>query len=77
MYVSDAWRVTKFNNTLVLGSLLISLGLALPAFFIFNFLIRQYRDKIFAAVQKSKLMHMFKANKLYKIYSALSIQGGV
>lgn len=75
MYVSDAWRVTKFNNTLVLGSLMVSLVSAIPAFFIFNLLIRQYRDKIFAAVQKSRAMHMLKANKLYKIYNALSFEG--
>ena len=75
LYVSDVWRVTRFNNTLVLGSLLVSLGLAIPAFFIFNFLIRQYRDKIFAWVQKSKLMHMLKANKLYKLYSSLNMEG--
>lgn len=75
MYQSDVWRVTRFNNTLVLGSLLVSLVLALPLFFIFNFLIRQYRDKIFAWVQKSKLMQMLKANKFYHIYSTLRMEG--
>ena len=75
MYVSEVWRVTKFNNTLVLGSFVISLLSVIPAFFIFNYLIRQYRDKIFAAVQKSRMMHMLKANKLYKIYNALSFEG--
>jgi uncharacterized protein (TIGR03546 family) len=75
MYVSDVWRVSRFNNTLVLGSLVISIGLAIPAFFIFNFLIKQYRDKIFDWVQKSKLMQMLKANKLYRIYSSLNMEG--
>jgi uncharacterized protein (TIGR03546 family) len=75
LYVSDFWRVTKFNNTLVLGSLVVSLLAAAPVFLIFNLLIRQYREKIFAAVQKSKIMHMLKANKLYKIYNALSLEG--
>lgn len=75
LYVSDAWRVTQFNNTLVLGSLVLSLVASLPAFFLFNFLIKQYRDKIFAWVQKSKFMHILKANKLYKIYNALSMEG--
>ena len=75
MYVSDAWRVTRFNNTLVLGSLLVSLIAAIPAFFIFNFLIRQYRDKIFAWVQKSKLVQMLKANRFYRIYESLRMEG--
>ncbi len=75
LYVSDAWRVTRFNNTLVMGSLAVSLALALPAFFLFNFLIHQYRDKIFAWVQKSKLVQMLKANKFYNLYTSLT--GGV
>jgi uncharacterized protein (TIGR03546 family) len=75
LYVSDAWRVTHFNNTLTLGSLVVSLALAVPAFLIFNFLIRQYREKIFAWVQKTKFMHILKANSLYKIYSTLSTGG--
>jgi len=75
MYVSDVWRVTRFNNTLVLGSLVVAIVAALPAFLIFNLLIKQYRNRIFAAVQKSKIMHMLKANKLYKIYITLSMEG--
>jgi len=75
LYVSDAWRVTRFNNTLTLGSLVVSLALALPAFLIFNFLIHQYRDKIFAWVQKSKLMQMLKANKFYGLYKSLNMGG--
>ena len=75
LYVSDAWRVTRFNNTLVMGSLVSSLALALPAFFVFNFLIRQYRDRIFAWVQKSRLMQILKANKFYRIYNSLHWEG--
>ncbi len=75
MYLSDAWRVTRFNNTLVMGSLAVSLIAAIPAYFIFNYLIRQYRDRVLAAIQKSKLMHMLKANRFYRIYSSLSSEG--
>ncbi len=75
LYVSDAWRVTRFNNTLTLGSLVVSLALAVPAFLIFNFLIKQYREKIFAWVQKTKLMQILKANKLYNLYSSLNMGG--
>jgi len=75
MYVVDAWRVTRFNNTLVLGSLVVSLVMALPAFFLFNLLIRQYREHVLAAVQTSKIVQMLKANKLYRIYNALTVEG--
>lgn len=75
LYVSEVWRVTRFNNTLVLGSLVVSLALALPMFFVFNFLIRQYRDRIFAWVQKSRVMQMLKANKFYRIYNSLRWEG--
>ena len=75
LYVVDAWRVTRFNNTLVMGSLVVSLALTLPVFLLFNFLIRQYRERIFAWVQKSKLMQILKANKFYKLYNSLNMEG--
>lgn len=75
LYQSDAWRVTHFNHTLTMGSLLVSLVAAIPFFFLCNFLIHQYRDKLFAWVQKSKLAQMLKASKLYKIYNALDVRG--
>lgn len=75
LYVSDAWRVTRFNNTLVLGSLVASLVMVIPLFLVFNLLIKQYRERVFAWVQKSRVMQVLKANKFYRIYNSLRWEG--
>jgi len=45
-YNSGLWRLSHFNNTLVMGATVISLLLALPLFFGLNFIISLYRDRI-------------------------------
>lgn len=72
LYNNDIWRLTHFNNTLVLGSLTLALVLSAPLFFASNFLIKKYRDHFLLWVQKTKLVKLIKANKFYRIYNALS-----
>jgi len=43
MYNSSFWRLSQFNNTILLGSLLFSVLCFLPMFFLSNRLIRLYR----------------------------------
>jgi len=46
---NTAWfRLDRLNNTVVMGSLFFSLVAFIPAFFLFNFLIRRYRDHLLA-----------------------------
>lgn len=71
LYNSDPWRLTHFNNTLTLGSLVVALALALPLFFIFRLLIVQYRAHLLAWVRNSRLMQLFKASKLYHLYQRI------
>ncbi len=71
LYQQDIWRLAHFNHTLTLGSLVISLILLLPVFFLARILIIQYREKILAWVQKSRLMQFLKANKYYGSFSRL------
>ncbi|PCJ14833.1 MAG: hypothetical protein COB04_14305 [Gammaproteobacteria bacterium] len=75
MYQSDLWRVTHFNHTLTMGSVLVSLIIAVPLFFVSNLLIELYRDKLFVWVQKFRLVQMLKTSKLYNIYQALDARG--
>lgn len=77
LYNSPLIRLTRFNNTIVMGSLSLSLFLLTPAFFIFNFLIKKYRDTVLEKVRNSKVMHLLKATKFYKIYEKVSyLRGG-
>lgn len=68
-----AWlRFENFNNTVVLGSLVISLLLFVPLLIISNLLIKKYRDHVLAWTQKMKLNQVLKSSKLYNIYQELS-----
>jgi uncharacterized protein (TIGR03546 family) len=53
MYNNTFWRLTQFNNTVLLGSLVISLLAFVPAFLLGNFLIRNYRSQIQARFKDS------------------------
>jgi len=72
LYNSDVWRVTHFNNTLTLGSLVASLLFSLPLFFLSRWLIIKYRVHVLTYVQKTKLAQMIKASQLYRVYQSLS-----
>jgi len=66
------WRLEHFNNSIVMGSLVFSVGVFVPVLLLSNMLIRRYRQHVLAWVQKTKIMQMFKASKLYQTYATLS-----
>ncbi len=72
LYQSDFWRATRFNNTLVLGSLVIAIIAFIPVLLMSLWLISAYRHKLMAWVDKLKIMKVLKASKFYKIYQALA-----
>ena len=72
LYQSVWWRLEYFNNSIVMGSLAFSVGLFVPVLILSNLLIRRYRKHVLAWVQKTKIMQMFKASKLYETYQTLS-----
>ncbi len=51
--------LTKFNNSLVMGGLIVGLILWIPLFIIFTYLVKQYRDKIMTAILNSKAYKAF------------------
>jgi len=71
LYQSDFWRATKFNHTLLLGSLSISLLLFIPVLMISRKLISLYRERFMAWFEKLKISKMIKASKFYKLYEKL------
>ena len=66
--------LTKFNNTVVLGSLVASLLLLLPVYLGFKQLVKVYRSKLAAKVDKFKIMQIIKGNKLLQIYQKIKLQ---
>lgn len=69
LYQSDFWRATKFNHTLLLGSLTIASILFIPVLFMTRSLIKVYRERFMAWFDKLKISKLIKASKFYKLYS--------
>ncbi|GAB6097999.1 hypothetical protein JCM14469_42530 [Desulfatiferula olefinivorans] len=72
MYNIPFIRVFHFNNSLVMGSLIVSLLLFVPAFAVMRILIFRYREDVVTWVQKVRLMQILKSSKLFSIYDSLS-----
>lgn len=77
MYNLTIFRLANFNNSIVMGSLALSLLLSVPIYFMANLLINNYRDHLLVWVRKSRLMKFLMASKLYGVYKNLSELGGV
>jgi uncharacterized protein (TIGR03546 family) len=71
LYQSDVWRAFKFNHTLLLGSVVISILLFIPMLFISRFIVSTYRVRIMKWFEKLKISKMLKASKFYKYYERL------
>jgi uncharacterized protein (TIGR03546 family) len=76
LYNTLPGRLDRINNTVVTGSLAVSLALAIPAFLVFNMLIKKYRERVLAWVEKSHIVQALKANRFYRIYQSVSAWGG-
>jgi len=65
LYNQPLWRVARFNNTIVMGSLLVSLIAFLPLLLISNLLIKHYRSDVMKYVQDSRIFQFLKSSKLF------------
>lgn len=63
LYQQDIWRLAHFNNTLTMGSVVVSLALFLPLFVLFRWLIIRYREHFLAYINKFKVVQVLKASK--------------
>lgn len=72
MYNNEWWAMTRFYNTVVIGSFIIAVGLIIPMFPFAIFFVNQYRTHIHARVQKLKIVKALKGTKLYSVYQAYS-----
>lgn len=69
MYNTPVLALTNFNNTVVLGSFAVWAAALLPLFFLFRWLVANYRATIYARLQRTKLFQAVKASKLYNLYT--------
>jgi len=69
-YNITIFRLINFNNTIVMGSLFIAIILFIPAFFVFNRLIRSYRESVLAYFTQLRVVRVVMNSNLYRAYSA-------
>lgn len=70
LYNMTLWRLERFNNSIVMGSLVVSLVLFIPLVLIGNLLVRKYRDHVLQWVMRTRLMQAFQASKLFGYYQS-------
>ena len=68
MYNVPLLPMTRFNNSIVMGSFVISIILCPILFFVFRSLIFHYQSHIVKTVESSKLWKLMKATKFYDWY---------
>jgi len=71
MYNAPIIGLSKFNNTVVMGSLVVSLVLLIPAYFAVKWFVVYYRQHIDAKMQKWKIVQMIKGSKIYNLYEKI------
>lgn len=60
--------LTNFNNTVVLGSVVVALGLFVPLYFATRWAVTRYRATVGERIRNSKLYKAITASKLYNLY---------
>lgn len=72
LYNSTLWRLERFNNSIVMGSLVVSLTLFVPMVVFGNVLVRKYREHVLQWVMQTRIMQAFQASKLFGYYQSVS-----
>ena len=61
--------LTRFNNSIVMGSGVLAFVLVIPSFFLFHYLVRQYRATVVARFQRTKFWKLVRATAFYKWFA--------
>lgn len=69
MYNMPLVPLTRFNNSIVMGSMVVGLILVIPAFFLFRAMIIKYRATVVARFKGTKVWKSFAATKIYAWYT--------
>lgn len=72
MYNNELWAITKFYNTVVIGSFISALVLCVPMFPLTKVGVVQYRKHIHEKVMKTKFAKALKGTKLYSVYQTVA-----
>ncbi len=68
MYNMPLVPLTRFNNSITMGSAVISIALTIPVFIISKKLIEKYRETVYARFKQTKFFKALKATAVYNWY---------
>lgn len=69
MYNIPFVPLTRFNNSITMGSALVSFILVIPMFFVFKMIIFKYREVIVARYKQTKIWKAWAGTSIYNWYS--------
>jgi uncharacterized protein (TIGR03546 family) len=72
LYNSTLWRIERFNNSIVMGSVLVSLALFVPTVLALNWAIRRYRERVLATVKQWRVVQALTATRFFQLYRTYS-----
>ena len=71
LYNFPVVALSRYNNTVVIGSFVISLLLIIPVFPFIKYFVKYYREKIDPKFQKLKIVQIVKGSKFYNLYEKI------
>ncbi len=72
LYNITFWKFDRINNTIVAGSILVSIVGFLPMLFLLYFLIRKYRKHVLGYVRKTKIAKALMSSEFYHYYKKIT-----
>ena len=72
LYQSPLWRLERFNNSVVMGGLAISLPLFLPVALLSVSLIRRHREHLLVRLRLTRGWQIFTATRFHSAYQTVS-----
>lgn len=77
LYNAPIAPLTRFNNTVVMGSFIFALAFFAPVYFGMKIFVIEYRKHIHSKVEKWKIYKIIKQSGLYKWYDNVRSLGGL
>lgn len=77
LYNSPPWALTRFNNTVVMGSMVVALAVVLAGFPLLVRGVHLYRTRLLPHVQKLRVVQAITGSRLYGLYQRVSQFAGV
>ena len=71
LYNVPILALSKFNNTVVMGSLIFSIILMIPVYFLVKIGVVNYREKIDVKIKNWKFIKLITKTKIYSLYEKI------